>query len=57
MYLDWLKNMASIKLLLQRAVQYDLIIPHVVVKSAYLNVPLYNEIYVELPKALKQEFE
>ena len=39
-------NMASIRLLLQIAVKYDLIIHHLDVKSAYLNAPLDYEIYV-----------
>ena len=45
-------NMASIRLLLQIAVQYDLIIHHMDVKSAYLNAPLDYEIYVEPPERL-----
>ena len=40
-------SMASIRLLLQVAVQYDLLIHHMNVKSAYLNAPLDHEIYVE----------
>ena len=40
-------NMTSIRLLLQLAVQYDLLINHMDVMSAYLKVPLYYEIYVE----------
>ena len=43
-------NMASIRLVLQVAVQYDLLIHHMDVKSAYLNAPLDYEIYVELLK-------
>ena len=46
-------DMASIRLLLQIAVQYDLLIHHMDVKSAYLNVPLGYEIYVELPKGFE----
>ena len=46
-------NMASIRLLLQIAVQYDLLIHHMNVKSAYLNAPLDYEIYVELPEGFK----
>ena len=45
--------MASIKWLLQIAVQYDLIIHHMNVKSAYLNAPLLYKIYVELPEGIK----
>ena len=45
--------MASIRLLLQIAVQYDLLIHHMDVKSAYLNFPLDYEIYVKLPKGFK----
>ena len=40
-------NNASIRLLLQIAVQYDLLIHHIDVKSTYLNGPFDNEIYVE----------
>ena len=36
-------NMASISLLLQTTAQYDLLIHHIDVKSAYLNVPLDYE--------------
>ena len=43
-------NMASIRLLLQIVVQYDLLIHHMDVKSVYLNAPLDNEIYVNLPE-------
>ena len=32
-------NMASIRILLQKAVQYDLLVHHMDVKSAYLNAP------------------
>ena len=46
-------NMASIKLLLQIAVQYDFLIHHMDVKSAYLNAPLDYKIYVELPECFK----
>ena len=46
-------NMASIRLLLQIAVKYDLLIPHMDVKSTYLNVPLDYEIYVEPPEGSK----
>ena len=46
-------NMASMRLLLQIAVQYDLLIHHMNVKSAYLNVPLDYEIYVELSEDFK----
>ena len=46
-------NMASIRLLLQIAVQYDLIIHHMDVKSTYLNDPLDYETYVELPEGFK----
>ena len=41
------------RLLLQIAVQYDLLIHHMNVKSAYLNVPLDYEIYVELSEDFK----
>ena len=43
-------NMASIRLLLQVAVQYDLLIPHMDVKNAYLNAPFDHELYVDAPK-------
>ena len=41
--------MAFIRLLLQIAVQYDLLIHHMDIKSAYLNDPSDYEIYVEPP--------
>ena len=44
-------NMASTRLLLQIAVQYDLLIHHMDIKSAYLNPSLDYEIYVEPPEA------
>ena len=46
-------NMTSIRLLLQIAVQYDLLIHHMDVKSAYLNACLDYEIYVELPEGFE----
>ena len=46
-------NMASIKLLLKIAVQYDLLIHHMDVKSAYLNVPLDYEIYIKLQEGFE----
>ena len=46
-------NMALIRLLLQIAVQYDLLIHHMDVKSTYLNVPLDYEIYIELPEGFE----
>ena len=46
-------NIASIRLLLQIAVQYDLLILPMDVKSAYLNAPLDYEIYVELPEGFE----
>ena len=46
-------NMASIRLLLQIAVKYDLLIHHMDVKSAYLNAPLDYEIYIEPTKGSK----
>ena len=45
--------MASIRLQLQTAVQYDLLIHHMDVKSAYLNAPFDYEIYVEWPEGFK----
>ena len=45
--------MASIRLLLQIAVYYDLLIYHIDVKSAYLNAPLDYKIYVEPPEGVK----
>ena len=48
-------NMASIRLLLQITVQYDLLIHHMDVKSAYLNAPFDYEIYVELPEDFKSK--
>ena len=47
-------KMASIRLLLQIAVQYDLLIHHMDVKRAYLNAPLDYEIYVELLEGFKR---
>ena len=43
-------NMASIRLLLQIAVQHDLLIHHMDIKSAYSNAPLHYEIYLEPPE-------
>ena len=45
--------MACIKLLLEIAVQFDLLIHHMDVKSAYLNAPLDYEIYFEPPEGFK----
>ena len=45
--------MASIRLLLQTAVYYNLLIHHIDVKTVYLNVPLDYEIYVEPPEGFK----
>ena len=50
-------NMVSIRLLLQIAVPYDLIIHHMDVKSAYLNASLDYEIYVEPPEGFKGKNE
>ena len=47
--------MASIRLLLQIVILYDLLIHHIDVKSAYLNAPLDNEIYVDLPEDFEGE--
>ena len=44
---------ASIRLLLQIAVYYDLLIHHMDVKSANLNASLHYEIYVEPPEGFK----
>ena len=49
--------MASIRLLLQIAVQYDLLIHRMHVKSAYLNAPLDYEIFVELPEGFEGKNE
>ena len=46
-------NMASIRLLLQKAVQYDLLIHYIDGKSAYLNACLDYEIYVEPPEGFE----
>ena len=46
-------NMASIRLLLQITVQYDLLINHIDVQSAYLNAPLDYKIYVEPSEGFK----
>ena len=45
--------MASIRLLMQIAVYYDLLIHHMDVKSTYLNATLDYEIYVEPPEGFK----
>ena len=45
--------MASIRLLLQITVHYDLLIHHMDMKSVYLNAPLDNEIYVEPPEGFE----
>ena len=45
--------MASIRLLLLIAVQYDLLIYHIDVKSAYLNAFLDYEIYFEPPESFE----
>ena len=45
--------MAFIRLLLQIAVQYDLLIHHMDVKSTYLNAHLDYEVYVELLEGFK----
>ena len=50
-------NMASIRLLLQIGVQYDLLIHHMEVKSAYSNAPLDYEIYVEPSEGFKDKNE
>ena len=46
-------NMTFIRLILQIAVQYDLLIPHIVVKSLYLNAPLDYEIHVDSPEGFE----
>ena len=46
-------SMVSIRLLLQIAVQYDLLIHHMDVMSTYLNAPLDYEIYVEPPEGFE----
>ena len=48
-------NMASIRLQLQIAVQYDLLIHHMDVKSGYLNASLDYEIYVEPQEGFKSK--
>ena len=45
--------MASIRLLLQIAIQSDLLIHHMDVKSAHLNTSLDYEIYVAPPEGFK----
>ena len=47
-------NMASIRLPLQITVQYDLLIHHMDVKSAYLSASLDYKIYVEPPEGFKR---
>ena len=50
-------NMDFIRLLLQIAVQYDLLIHHMDVKSEYLNAPFDYEIYVEPLEGFKGKNE
>ena len=47
------RQMSSIRKLLQIAVQCDLLIHHMDVKSPYLNAPLDHEIYVDQPKGVE----
>ena len=43
-------RMTSVRILMQLAVQYDLIVHQLDVKTAYLNAPIDQEIYVEQPE-------
>jgi hypothetical protein len=46
-------RMASIRLLMQVAIQYDLIVHQMDVKTAYLNAPIDCEIFVEQPEGFE----
>ena len=43
-------NMTSVRILAQLAVQYDMSIHQMDMKTAYLNAPIEHELYVEMPK-------
>ena len=47
--------MASIRLLLQITVQYNLLAHHMDVSSVYLNAPLAYEIYIEPPEGFESK--
>ncbi len=43
-------NLTSIRVIIQKAVQENLILHHMDVKTAYLNAPIDQEIYIEQPE-------
>ncbi len=43
-------NLTSIRVIIQKAVQENLILHHMDVKTAYLNAPIDHEIYIEQPE-------
>jgi hypothetical protein len=46
-------RMTSIRMLMQLAVQHDLIVHQMDVKTAYLNAPIDHEIYIEQPEGFE----
>ena len=48
-------NMTSIRVLLQLAAQHELILHQMDVKTAYLNVPIDCEIYIDQPEGFQIE--
>lgn len=47
-------RMSSVRTLLQRTLQNDMIINHMDVKTAYLNAPIDREIYIEQPEGFEK---
>ena len=47
--------MSSVRMLLQKAVQNDMITHQMDVKTAYLNAPIDCDIYMEQPKGFKTQ--
>ena len=47
-------RMSSVRTLLQRTLQNDMIIHQMDVKTAYLNAPIDWEIYIEQPEGFKK---
>ena len=50
-------RMSSIRTLLQRVVQNDMIIHQMDVKTAYLNAPIDCELYIEQPEGFEERGE
>ena len=50
-------RLTSVRMLMQLAVQSDLVVHQMDVKTAYLNAPIDCEIYVEQPEGFEQEGE